>query len=117
MKVFKAHKIKNVPLDVCTAEQKIAYNIADEIESDIQRNIDRFNYCMRFEQENFISDRIRYYINYFGETYKTCRVNLDLVFVVLMNGFRKYHDTKYKIATSYREVGEMLPIPEGYGIE
>ena len=25
---MKYHKIKNIPLEVCTAEQKIAYNLA-----------------------------------------------------------------------------------------
>ncbi len=104
--MIKAHKIGNVEKDVCSQEQKIAYNIAfrcyinysDEWENTKDRN-------------GFLEDIINFYIECFNRNYaKTAkRLNMDTVKQALWSGLANYMDKSF-IACDYPEVGKAFPI-------
>lgn len=107
---MKTRKIRNVAKEVCTAEQKIAYNMAfrahisygDQYKA-AYSNVDKSQIVFK------IRDSL---IDAFKRDYDTKAYNLDVIFVALNQGLRNYLEKPF-IATDYEEIGKAFPIPYG----
>lgn len=108
---MKCHKINNVDKNVCTAEQKIAYNFAFAW-SDVGKKI--LNSDMtEVNKSEAIGDIERFILESLQDK-KFNRFNKDAIIVAFRQGFKDYCQN-YFIATSYKEIGNVFCIP--YGIE
>ena len=102
---MKTHKISGIEKNVCTCEQKIAYNMAFS-DYDCINNVTEkegrvaglsFAYKMRDNHiRKMIEDGTRY--------------NMDAVFCAYNAGIENYCGLKFHILTSYKEIGEAFPI-------
>lgn len=106
---MKYHKIKGVSLDVCTAEQKIAYNLAFGYYDCIQKEYERLP--MQFQKSELIGKSIRKMLDIYrsGYDYKPGKYDEDAIFCALNAGFEKYLKEKCPICWSYAEIGAMFP--------
>jgi len=100
---MKYHKIKSVPLDVCTAEQKIAYNIAFSwrdcwIHACGCKDAAKYN-AARLAQEAIAS---------YKRNYPESKYDIDAIFSALLNGIPAYIEQPF-IATSYEQIGRVFP--------
>ena len=98
---MKYHKIRNVPLSVCTAEQKVAYNLAwawgrtladggcFSTWPEIARKL-----CELYTM---------------GYDYTPGKYDIDAIFCALNAGLENYYHAKYHILGSYEEIGRMFP--------
>ena len=101
---MKYHKIKNIPLTICTAEQKIAYNLAC---SNYRNYIDTYNKMpMQFQKDAIIHRAINDMIKLYGNNNK---YNIDAIASCLRAGFENYINGKYHILSSYEDIGRMFP--------
>lgn len=105
---LKYHKIKNIPLEVCTAEQKIAYNLAFSNISIIEKT---YNKCTtEIQKSSVISEAVNLCMKQWTNSYDyESRYNIDAIFSALMAGMERYINEKYHILNSYEEIGEMFP--------
>lgn len=106
---MKYHKIKNVPLETCTCEQKIAYNLAF---SHYTIYIKSYNNApFAFQKSTIIhravNDMIKHYKNSYD--YVEGKYNIDAIFCALNAGLENYFNTKYKILSSYEDIGKIFP--------
>lgn len=103
---LKYHKIRNVDMDICTAEQVVAYNTAYRIYID-----SRFNW--KADAPRFIMlEAIQYAIDDYVELLKKqgCKYNIDAVQCCLRAGLDSYlFSAKQHILTDYDEVGKAFP--------
>lgn len=106
---MKYHKIKNVPLSVCTAEQKIAYNLAFSWHEITKKNYNKMP-CA-FQKNEVIYHFIRTMIECYKSAYdyKPGKYDIDAIFCALNAGFEKYINSDYSILNSYEEIGKMFP--------
>lgn len=100
---MKLHKIRNVPLDVCCAEQKVAYNMAFCIH--INRG-DEYLALSDTEKpqaiERMVEDALTDYRNAY--TYQPGKCNEEAIAMFLKNGLAKYLEDHF-IATGYEKIG------------
>ena len=93
---MKYHKIRGIPLTVCTAEQKIAYNISFA-------NYD----WIRVQQKDWRKELQTICLRYATDP-KFARYDMDLVYSALLAGFKQYAHYPF-IATSYEQIGKAFP--------
>lgn len=108
--MMKYHKIRNVPLHVCTCEQKIAYNIAF---SEYDRFKNEYFYAKEncvFESEiaSFLAKARDYMIHYYQLSYPDSKYDIDAISSALYNGLRNYIEKPF-IASSYEQIGKAFP--------
>ena len=103
------HKIRNVPLEVCTAEQKIAYNLAWDLyinfDFDKKLSIAPTGWCkseLIFQAKDYCVKRIK-------RTEKWQKFDIDAILSAWMLGIEDYMLNTNKILTSYEEVGRVFP--------
>ena len=107
---MKYHKIRNIPLEVCTAEQMIASNIAFRLHISYQDEYDK----IKGFPEIVVSDAVDQLVNAGVKLYTQApdynpdRYNLDAITSALRAGLRGYMD-KYQIFTSHAQVGKAFP--------
>ena len=105
---MKYHKIKNIPFDVCTAEQKIAYNLAFSNYALFEKQYHALP--MHFQKRDLISyaahKMIEWYQN--GYTYDG-KYDIDAIFSALNAGFENYLCGDCHILESYEDIGNMYP--------
>lgn len=103
------HKINGVPLDECTAEQKIAYNLAFMYYDNVIKEYNRLP--MQFQKSELVSASVRKMLDLYrmGRDYKPGKYNEDAIFCALNAGFENYLKAKYHILSSYKAIGEMFP--------
>jgi len=96
-------------MDICTAEQKIAYNIAFRLHVSYQ---DKYN---ALDSEFTKSDAVRKMVERGMKNYrmaygyrKDC-YNEDAIFAALGAGLKNYLDGKSHIKGSYEEIGKAFP--------
>lgn len=108
---MKYHKIRGVPLNVCTAEQKIAYNIMFAEKDCVLRRMKTVENPADGMQlfRNSIPVLAHKFAADFSRNYPDCRVDIDGVCSALMNGMEKYVLGEKDIAWSYEEIGKMFP--------
>ena len=92
---MKYHKIRNVPLDVCTAEQKVAYNLA----------FSHHDFVVKSGKFHSYAEAAQYIVKnlYHG------KYDANAIFCALNAGLENYCKGKYHIMTSYAEIGAMFP--------
>lgn len=103
------HKIKNIPLTECTAEQKIAYNLSFAYYYNVLEEYNRLP--MQFQKSELVYASVRKMLDLYrmGRDYKPGKYNEDAIFCALNAGFENYLKAKYHILSSYKEIGEMFP--------
>lgn len=105
---MKLHKIPGVDKDVCTCEQKIAYNLAFRIhinywcDWDSVKDLDETSRA--FGVEALIEKIMLDYDNVAGKKY-----NREAVTAALAAGLAKYLD-RFFIADSYEQIGRAFPV-------
>ena len=102
---MKTHKIQGVEKDVCTAEQKIAYNMAFSDYPTIQRVLR--DYCK--DEAAAIAYRLRD-IHIEELKRQGSRYNLDAVFCAYNAGIWDYVARDYHIIGSYEDIGKAFPV-------
>ena len=106
---MKLHKIRNVNLEECSKEQKIAANLAWCAHSwySCYREL-----TVEFQKSNAIADIRDDMIKHFKEHYSIKGLDMDAVFVALNQGLKTYMDRpSAKIYADYAEIGRDFPIP------
>ena len=103
---MKYHKIINIPLSVCTAEQKLAYNFACMYYNEIKAAYDKCT-C-NFQKSDIIHQGVDYILNRLSEQVKN-RYNVDAIQCCLQSGLETYLNCKYHIIASYEEIGKIFP--------
>lgn len=88
---MKLHKIRNIDINICSAEQKIAYNFAFA------------GYCWA-DLEQVLKNLARYREQFRG------KYDCDAIAEALRNGYEAYKSGAARIFTSYEEVGKAFPI-------
>lgn len=110
--MMKYHKIRNVPLTVCTAESKIAYNLAFQAHINYQDEYDKAKAqgIPRSTIKGFVFDLIelemRGYRNAYD--YKAGEYDEDAIQCCLNAGLEKYLDKPF-IAGDYERIGKAFP--------
>lgn len=105
------HKIPKIDKAVCSAEQKIAYNIAFRV------HINHGDSFQSLPTEAAKSEAkgklIRLYMENYQQSYdyKPGRYNEDAIFVALNQGLQEYLEKPF-IASNYESIGRAFPIPE-----
>lgn len=102
---MKFHKIRNVPIEVCTAEAKIAYNYAFNYLDIIQN---AYNKCTcNFQKKDVILEGVKLIMENLSENAKN-RYDIDAIFCCLNAGLEGYINEKYHILSSYEEIGKIF---------
>ena len=105
---MKYHKIKNIPLDVCTVEQKIAYNLAFSNYALFEKQYHALS--MRFQKRDLISYAVHKMIEWYQNGYAyDGKYDIDAIFSALNAGFENYLRGDYHILTSYKDIGNIFP--------
>lgn len=102
------HKIRGVDKGVCTAEQKIAYNLAFRAHISYQDAFDRAASVSEICTKELVHEIIRLEIESAKCSESAARYNLDAIFAALNAGLEGYL-RKWFIATSYEEIGRAFP--------
>ena len=96
---MKYHKISGVDLAVCTAEQKIAYNLA-------------FGHYDNIHSKNFsnFAEAAQWIVNLYkcSYTYNQNKFDIDAIFCALNAGLEAYCKKPF-IASTYEEIGNAFP--------
>lgn len=107
---MKYHKIKNIPLEICTAEAKIAYNVALINIDDIKAVYDKCT-C-NLQKADVIREGVKICMNnlLLSSEYEKInkKYNIDLIQCCLNAGLETYINTKYHILSSYAECGKIF---------
>ena len=98
------HKIPGIEKNVCTAEQKIAYNIAFKI--NINHGSEFLKIPSQFEKSNAVYKLIKIYIKEFKN--QNLKYNVDAVQCCLNAGLQNYLENSF-IATSFKQIGDAFP--------
>ena len=106
---LKYHKIKNIPLEVCTCEQKIAYNLAFSVGLNGKEKY--HNVLTGIQKAELIHRYVRECMSIWKNNpeYNNSKYNQDAIFSCLNAGLEKYFESKYSILTSYEAIGKMFP--------
>ena len=99
------HKIKNIPLSVCTAEQKIAYNLSFMYYDTVIKEYNQLP--MQFQKTELINKSIQKIMELYRSN-KT-KYDEDAIFSALNAGLENYINLKYHVLMSYKEIGEAFP--------
>lgn len=106
---MKYHKIHGVEKTICTAEQKIAYNLAFRAHISFQEEFNRAKQQSAIIVYNLLKEMIDFEINTFVRfDSKADKYNIDAVFAALSAGLKEYMDNP-KIYTTYKEIGQAFP--------
>ena len=115
---LKYHKIRNVPKEVCTAEQMIAYNMAWRAHISFQDDYDRAKTISAICVDDVVQQAIAYHLMVWerdycspdGSHYKksNAKLNIDAIKACLQAGMKGYFE-KHFIASDYDRVGKAFP--------
>lgn len=107
---MRYHKIRGVEKSICTAEQKIAYNVAfyrtDEYRDTWKKHKDEY---LRFQQKEFILDAVKWCMRFIKMDEAICKkYDIDAIESALRNGLENYWNGKV-VFSSYEEIGQTFP--------
>ncbi len=101
---MKYHKIKNVSLNVCTAEQKIAYNLAFSHAHIFKK---AYNLSpMQFQKNEVVHEAVQFCMKMWGYNEKADKYNADAIFCALNAGIEDYIKNNCPILASYEKISE-----------
>ena len=110
---MKLHKIPGVEKDVCTCEQKLAYNLAFRIHLSYSDEWQNAKTQGKDERELCLEDLVRRamlgYDSFNDVTGYGKRYNREAVKAALTAGLEKYLD-RFFIADSYEHIGRAFPV-------
>lgn len=95
---MKYHKIKGIDKSICTAEQKIAYNLAFANKDFVMR--------AGYDVPTAAHKIVELYQN--GYDYKPGKYDIDAIFSALLAGLKDYCEHPF-IATDYETIGKAFP--------
>lgn len=102
-------KIRGVPPNVCTAEQKIAYNLALRFYSIIKKSYDSATTGMA--KQGIITKCSREIREYYRSWWECSprEYNISAIYDALMEGLEGYITGGRSILGSYEDIGRMFP--------
>ena len=110
---MKYHKIKDIPLEVCTAEAKIAYNLASTYTSEYKATYQKKAHLFpRIAVSDFIDEAVnkclKMWVN--GYTYQTTphKYDIDAIQCCLNAGMEDFFKSEHSILSSYEEIGNIF---------
>lgn len=103
------HKIRGIDKNICTAEQKLAYNIAFRISIDARYNWaqDASAAARSAAEHSATADYLLIWTRDHADAAR--KYNTDAIFCALRAGLHDYLISGAPIATSYDQVGRMFP--------
>lgn len=106
---MKYHGIRGIKKEVCTAEQKIAYNLAFAWYDIALKQYSKLP--MQFQKSALVEEYVRKMVSDFQRTYGDSpkEYDIDAIFCALMGGFENYIKAGCPICKSFEEVGKMFP--------
>ena len=105
---MKYHRIPNVPLEVCTAEQKIAYNLAFRAHINFQEKYDEARKISGVCRMDVVNQIVNCEMENYKRTYcdgKKSRYDIDAIFAALRSGIDEYLKKPF-IAADYKSIGK-----------
>lgn len=106
--IMKCKKISGIEKNVCTAEQKIAYNYAFAWRDTYLR---RCKDCTTMMQKSeVLQDIIDFIVKDVSNRDDMKKYNADAIISAFRQGFLKYVD-RFFIASSYEQIGRVFIIP------
>ena len=105
---MKYHKIRNIPLTVCTAEQKIAYNLAFSNSHIFKKEFDRMP-CA-FQKSEVAAAAVRFCMKQWGYSESVNKYDIDAIFSALNAGMEDYIKNNCPIFASYENIGKAFPV-------
>ena len=103
---MKYHKIKNVPLNICTAEQKIAYNLAFSNVHIFKKAYDLSP--MQFQKSEVIHDAVNFCLRMWSYNKNVSKYDIDAIFCALNAGIEEYIKKGCPILASYEDISKMF---------
>ena len=104
------HKIRGIDKTVCTAEAKIAYNLAfsyaDKYRREYRANAEKYS---RIAVTEFISEAIAECIRLWKSSRNADKYDIDAIHACLNAGMENYFNEPYGILTSYEAIGKVFP--------
>lgn len=103
---MKYHKIKNVPLNICTCEQKIAYNLAFS-----NAHIFKKAYNLSFtgiQKSEVVREAVSFCMRMWEYNEKASKYNTDAIFCALNAGIESYIANNCPILATYEDIGKMF---------
>ena len=105
---MKYHKIRNIPLEVCTCEQKLAYNLAFVYADTFKKEYERMP--MQFQKCNVLHECVRFCIKHWRNSPDyTNKYDIDAIFCALNAGIESYMKTNCPVLCTYEAIGKMFP--------
>lgn len=106
---LRYNSIQGIDKKTCTAEQKIAYNLAFRCYITYQDSYKALgsNFAKSRAIIDMVNDAIKKYCAAYD--YVPNKYNLDGIKAALQAGLRSYMEKNGPIASSYKEIGEMFP--------
>ena len=101
------HKIRGIPLDVCTAEQKIAYNLAFNAHIGIGDKYRQARKISAICADELLHDRLQIEWNEWKRQ-SNGKYNDDAIYSCLLAGLAEYLMNPF-IATDYESIGKAFP--------
>lgn len=105
---LKYRKIRGIDKEICTCEQKIAYNMAFQNHISFQENFNAANEIGGMCLSSFISDLINLDRKEICETSGMGKYNLDAIISALRAGLKEYLSKPF-IASDYEQIGKCFP--------
>ena len=106
---MKYHKIRGVDLSTCTAEQKLAYNIAFSIYGDPRYNwsANASRAAIDAAEQKAIADYLTIWTR--DHASAAAKYNTDAIFCALRAGLHDYLFGSYHIFCGYAQIGKAFP--------
>lgn len=112
---MKLHKIRNVALEECCAEQKIAYNIAFRCYINCE---DRYRDVLKNDPEEaaaLLERAKEIHLSMYDDEVarqprRSTKYDRDAIVACLDAGLKNYIENNF-IATNYKQVGKAFPLP------
>lgn len=105
---MKYHKIRGVNMNVCTAEQKIAYNLAFRASVSYMDAYKKARSASAVCVSDVLHQIVENELEAWSYNPDYCKYNADAINAALNAGIRGYMEAPF-IATSYEEIGAAFP--------
>lgn len=106
---MKYHKITGIEKTICTAEQKIAYNIAFRAHISFQEKYDAAAKISAICKDDAVHDILKFYFSeYLRTDGKNTKYDTDAIYSCLLAGLDGYLKKPF-IATDYEQIGTAFP--------